>query len=288
MELFRSGGTAAQSRLIDELNLYEKLGKDAIVRLSTSFYDRVYADEQAWFRELFASSAKEDAIRNQWEWLVQRLGGPPLYSERRGHPGLMRSHRHFAVTEAAADRWLEHMESALEEAIDEADSRQRLYYFLRHMAYFLAEGLSKPGGPAHPHAARHAEQLASARAGSAERYVGSSGLSTQLSSVSSVEMRIGEAKVALMAALSPEHMEVVWEDAGADADEPHFDVLVVAPQFEHMALLERQRTVLQVVTPPLSESSRSDPTISIRAKTPRQWEAWCLTGSWSTGGDGVA
>eukprot|EP00966_Prymnesium_polylepis_P094761 2193950-Prymnesium_polylepis.1 len=35
-----SGVSAAQFALIDEVNLYERLGQDALVRLSTAFYDR--------------------------------------------------------------------------------------------------------------------------------------------------------------------------------------------------------------------------------------------------------
>lgn len=45
---------------------------------------RVYDDEEEWFRSIFSNSSKEDAIRNQYEFFVQRMGGPPLYSERKG------------------------------------------------------------------------------------------------------------------------------------------------------------------------------------------------------------
>ena len=45
----------------------------------------VYEDEEEWFRQIFAGSKKEDAIRNQYEFLVQRMGGPQLFSQRRGN-----------------------------------------------------------------------------------------------------------------------------------------------------------------------------------------------------------
>jgi truncated hemoglobin YjbI len=45
----------------------------------------VYEDEEEWFREIFSGSKKEDAIQNQYEFLVQRMGGPPLFSQRRGN-----------------------------------------------------------------------------------------------------------------------------------------------------------------------------------------------------------
>lgn len=46
--------------------------------------NRVYDEEEEWFRSIFANSRKEDAIQNQYEFFVQRMGGPPLYSQRRG------------------------------------------------------------------------------------------------------------------------------------------------------------------------------------------------------------
>ena len=113
MILSKSGVTREQSALIDDL--HARLGNGAIMRLATAFYTRVFCDEQAWFREIFDGVDKDDAIRNQYEWLVQRLGGPALFSQRKGHPGLMWRHNTFAVTESAAVRWLEHMEAALAE-----------------------------------------------------------------------------------------------------------------------------------------------------------------------------
>lgn len=52
------------------------------------FVCRVYDDDQEWFRKIFASSTKEDAIRNQYEFFVQRMGGPQLYSQRKGDHNL--------------------------------------------------------------------------------------------------------------------------------------------------------------------------------------------------------
>nr|POE48262.1 two-on-two hemoglobin-3 [Quercus suber] len=69
---------------IDDTNLFQKLGLQTFINLSTNFYTRVYDDEEEWFRSIFVNSKKEDAIQNQYEFFVQRMGGPPLYSQRRG------------------------------------------------------------------------------------------------------------------------------------------------------------------------------------------------------------
>nr|GEY71952.1 two-on-two hemoglobin-3 [Tanacetum cinerariifolium] len=143
---------------IDQTNLYQKLGLQTFINLSTDFYTStfaltrtpargfpsgigVYEDEEEWFRSIFADSKKEDAIQNQYEFFVQRMGGPPLFSQRKGHPALIGRHRPFEVTHKAAERWLHHMHQALDNATDiDHDSKTRMLNFFRHTAYFLVAG----------------------------------------------------------------------------------------------------------------------------------------------------
>ncbi|XP_062178861.1 two-on-two hemoglobin-3-like [Phragmites australis] len=138
-----SGVAAGDAFAIDDVNVFEALGgtPQPFVDLSTNFYTRVYEDEEAWFREIFAGSRKEDAIRNQYEFLIQRMGGPPLFSERRGHPALIGRHRSFPVTHQAAERWLHHMQQALDTTASiDAETKTKMMNFFRHTAYFLVAG----------------------------------------------------------------------------------------------------------------------------------------------------
>lgn len=57
---------------------------DLVLSFGGLWCSRVYEDEEEWFRSIFANSRKEDAIQNQYEFFVQRMGGPPLYSQRKG------------------------------------------------------------------------------------------------------------------------------------------------------------------------------------------------------------
>ncbi|KAK1306049.1 hypothetical protein QJS10_CPA10g00542 [Acorus calamus] len=125
----------------DGTNLYQKLGLQTFIDLSTNFYNRVYEDEEEWFRGIFAGSKKEEAIQNQYEFFVQRMGGPPMFSMRRGHPALIGRHRPFPVTHQAAERWLHHMQLALDSvpSID-SDSKIKMMNFFRHTAFFLVAG----------------------------------------------------------------------------------------------------------------------------------------------------
>eukprot|EP00897_Mesotaenium_endlicherianum_P002444 jgi/Mesen1/2227/ME000152S01311 len=137
----RSGVTREEAFKIDEVNLYERLGHDTFVKLSTNFYDRVYADEEQWFRSIFANATKADAIQNQYEFFIQRMGGPPLYSQRKGHPALIGRHGPYAVTSSGAARWLHHMKAALEATPEiDADAHERMLFFFRHTAHFLVAG----------------------------------------------------------------------------------------------------------------------------------------------------
>eukprot|EP01120_Amphizonella_sp_Union-15-10_P016545 TRINITY_DN877_c0_g1_i1.p1 TRINITY_DN877_c0_g1~~TRINITY_DN877_c0_g1_i1.p1 ORF type:complete len:162 (-),score=25.33 TRINITY_DN877_c0_g1_i1:87-572(-) len=121
---------------IDKTNLYERLGQETIFKLSTVFYTKVYQDKEESFRGLFKSPI-ENAIRDQAEFFVQRLGGPPLYSSRKGHPALRGRHVKFAITKQAADRWLNYMKEAMDEVITSEDVKSMLFPFFVHVAYFL-------------------------------------------------------------------------------------------------------------------------------------------------------
>ncbi|KAL8537153.1 hypothetical protein ACS0TY_012364 [Phlomoides rotata] len=136
-----SGVPTSDAFAIDQTNLYQKLGLQTFIDLSTNFYNRVYDDEEEWFRSIFANSKKEDAIQNQYEFFTQRMGGPPLYSQRRGHPALIARHRPFPVTHEAAERWLHHMQQALDTTKDiDSDSKIKMMNFFRHTAFFLVAG----------------------------------------------------------------------------------------------------------------------------------------------------
>ncbi|KNA13691.1 hypothetical protein SOVF_114260 [Spinacia oleracea] len=136
-----SGVNTNDAFAIDETNLFDKFGLQTFIDLSTNFYTRVYDDEEEWFRSIFADSKKEDAIQNQYEFFVQRMGGPPLFSQRRGHPALIARHRPFPVTHQAAERWLQHMQQAVDTTPDiDPDSKTKMMNFFRHTAFFLVAG----------------------------------------------------------------------------------------------------------------------------------------------------
>lgn len=147
-EIYRLTGITRERALrIDEVNLFERLGKPVFEKLSTEFYARVFNDELTWFRNIFKSSTREEATQNQMEFFIQRLGGPPLYSQRKGHPALIARHMKFNMSLKATERWVYHMQQALAATPEiDADSRERMLDFFTHTAYFLHIGVSARQG----------------------------------------------------------------------------------------------------------------------------------------------
>ena len=121
---------------LDDVNLYDQLGRDTLVALSTRFYDLVYADTEPDFRGMFPKD-KAGAIQNQYEFLIQRLHGPEVYSERKGHPALRARHERFAIGRAQAEKWLAYMRRALDHESIPDEARARLNEYFTESAAFL-------------------------------------------------------------------------------------------------------------------------------------------------------
>ena len=94
--------------------LYDRLGEPTFRRLVAAFYRRVRVDDL--IGPMYPPEEWDAAEQRLAGFLIQRFGGPPTYSQQRGHPRLRMRHAPFAITPAAAERWLELMAAALDEA----------------------------------------------------------------------------------------------------------------------------------------------------------------------------
>ena len=115
-----------------EINVYEAVGgMDFFVSLVDLFYDGVAQDP-----ELLALYPEPEDLSNARHrltlFLAQYWGGPPTYSEERGHPRLRMRHVPFAIGPQEGDRWLHHMRAAvaaLEPSEEVADALERYFAF---------------------------------------------------------------------------------------------------------------------------------------------------------------
>ena len=95
---------------------YELLGGDAKVReLVDRFYDLM--EFEPAYKQLRAvhGNTLESARERLYQFLCGWLGGPPLYTDRYGHPMLRARHLPFAIGDVERDQWMACMRQAMEE-----------------------------------------------------------------------------------------------------------------------------------------------------------------------------
>ena len=90
--------------------LFERIGEDNIRTLVDEFYDLVFVHPQ--ISHLFKTD-KELIKEKQRMFLTQFFGGPPLYSQRYGHPQLRARHLPHPIGEDDAVAWLSCMSKAV-------------------------------------------------------------------------------------------------------------------------------------------------------------------------------
>ena len=88
-------------------------GTEFFQRLAAAFYASVRTDPV-----LLALYPQPDDLDGAAQrlalFLMQYWGGPTTYSDERGHPRLRMRHAAYPIDEAMRDRWLSHMNAALD------------------------------------------------------------------------------------------------------------------------------------------------------------------------------
>jgi len=117
-----------------ELSLYDKIGDDNIKKLIHDFYLELRNDEilRPMYKE--ALDAAEERL---YLFMVQYLGGPKHYNEKRGLPKLRQRHAEFNVNEKAKDNWLRNMKVALDKSEIQEKHKEFLWEYFQKTAQFL-------------------------------------------------------------------------------------------------------------------------------------------------------
>jgi hemoglobin len=118
-----------------DTQVYALIGEDGFRRLVAAFYRRVPNDDI--LGPLYPPDDMAGAETRLRGFLIQRFGGPDLYSQQRGHPRLRMRHAPFKIDRAGRDRWVELMEAALVEANLPAESHPALRQFFHDAATFM-------------------------------------------------------------------------------------------------------------------------------------------------------
>ena len=77
-------------------------------------------------------------------YLAEWLGGPPLYSQQRGHPRLRMRHIRFPIGPAERDAWMLCMSGALDEVVAEPAVRELLYASFLKLADWVRNDPENP------------------------------------------------------------------------------------------------------------------------------------------------
>ena len=110
------------------MTVYEAVGgEETFVRLVDAFYAGVETD--SILRPMYPDDLGPPK-RHLALFLMQYFGGPQTYVQERGHPRLRMRHLPFAITRAARDAWVQHMEAALDALAlpAEQDAAMRRYF----------------------------------------------------------------------------------------------------------------------------------------------------------------
>ena len=119
---------------------YDEIGgAETIRRIVARFYAGVASDPV--LRALYPEEDLGPAEERFRLFLVQYWGGPTTYGDTRGHPRLRMRHAPFAVTPAAAQRWLVHFRAGLDAVALPPEQDAQFWDYVTHAAQFMVNTL---------------------------------------------------------------------------------------------------------------------------------------------------
>ena len=119
---------------------YDEIGGyPTIEKIVATFYAGVAGDPV--LRPLYPEEDLGPAEERFRLFLVQYWGGPTTYGDTRGHPRLRMRHAPFAVTPAAAERWLVHFREGLDSVALTPEQDAQFWDYVTHAAQFMVNTL---------------------------------------------------------------------------------------------------------------------------------------------------
>lgn len=118
------------------LSFYEEVGGEAVfAKLAHEFYKGVAKDPV--LKPMYPEEDLGPAEERLKLFLEQYWGGPTTYSDTRGHPRLRMRHMPYKINPDARDRWLGHMEHAVDTLNLPPLQRETLLDYLERAAYAM-------------------------------------------------------------------------------------------------------------------------------------------------------
>ena len=118
------------------LSFYDEVGGEAVfAKLAREFYKGVAKDPV--LKPMYPEDDLGPAEERLKLFLEQYWGGPSTYSDTRGHPRLRMRHMPYKINPDARDRWLGHMEHAVDTLNLPPLQRETLLEYLERAAYAM-------------------------------------------------------------------------------------------------------------------------------------------------------
>nr|WP_204330363.1 group II truncated hemoglobin [Rhizobium phaseoli] len=117
--------------------LYQAIGGDPVVRaLTQRFYELMDRPEASNVRAVHPLSLT-GSEEKFYEYMSGYLGGPPLYTDKRGHPRLRSRHFVAEIGAVERDEWLLCFRRALDETISSQALRDLIWAPVERLAYHM-------------------------------------------------------------------------------------------------------------------------------------------------------
>lgn len=121
---------------------YDEIGGFETIRAIVDTFYRGVAEDPV-LRPMYPEEDLGPAAERFTLFLVQYWGGPTTYSDNRGHPRLRMRHAPFAVTPAAAQRWLVHFRAGLDSVALTPEQDAQFWDYVTHAAQFMVNSLEE-------------------------------------------------------------------------------------------------------------------------------------------------
>ena len=112
-------------------------GQPAVDRIIDSFYDRMDTLIEARVIRVLHPQELSATRATLKKYLAEWLGGPPVYTQERGHPRLRARHLPFSIGDEERDAWMLCMRGAMEEVITDQGVREWILQKLSQVADWM-------------------------------------------------------------------------------------------------------------------------------------------------------
>ncbi|RYH10792.1 MAG: globin [Alphaproteobacteria bacterium] len=122
----------------ETITLYQAIGGDeTIAKLTRRFYELMDTLPEAKNCRAIHPPDLAGSERKLYEYLTGYLGGPPLYTEKYGHPRLRSRHFMAEIGPAERDEWILCFRRAMDETIEHPKLREIIWAPIERLAFHM-------------------------------------------------------------------------------------------------------------------------------------------------------